>query len=158
MFAGKPKYEMAVDMNSYFTVIFTTTNITADSTIDYSYISGTTYTLSGTWDTATFELTGNDTDNNTVTHDLTITCFFVANESPIHGLYGTLGFAPTVFDSNYNDYSLLYQLSKSVSGADGKILSMLFDSGYYDNRPELPFQNAMRFFDDNAYGNGEYNL
>jgi len=72
-------------------------------------------------------------------------------------LSGTLGLAPLLYNSDYNDYSILYQLSQELGG-DGKILSMLYDSGYYDDKPELPFNNTLLFFDDNAYGDGAFSL
>jgi len=72
-------------------------------------------------------------------------------------LSGTLGLAPTLYNSDYNDYSILYKLSQELGG-DGKIKSMLYNSDYYDSKPELPFYNNLLFFDDDAYGDGTYSL
>lgn len=70
---------------------------------------------------------------------------------------GTLGLAPLVYNTDYNDYNIIYQLSQAL-GSDVKIKSMLYNSGYYDDKPELPFYNNLLFFDDYTYGDGAYNL
>lgn len=57
-------------MNSYFTVLFTSTDSGSTDTIDYSYINGTNVKLTGVWDSATITLSGKDSTGSAVTHEL----------------------------------------------------------------------------------------
>jgi hypothetical protein len=72
---------MAVDMNAYFSILFTNTEFTSSptSTVDYTPTgSDTPLTLTGVWDNATLTFSGKDKDNIAKDHAITVVIFFAS--------------------------------------------------------------------------------
>jgi len=70
---------MNVDMNAYFTVLFTGNDIVGTDTINYTFVDNTTFELTGSWEDAVFTFEGFDANDDAISHDLNVTCFFASN-------------------------------------------------------------------------------
>ena len=65
-------------MNSYYTVLYTETDIASDATIDFSPVRNQSRILNGTWANVIFDVKGLDSKSEQKTYQITVKVFFVA--------------------------------------------------------------------------------